>query len=131
MKAICEVSRPHYHPGLDFRGKVTKKRDLSVPPNWVANERIEKNGVSYAIVMPPRDKELWEERQEIHAHIPKSYGFKDNAIVTIKHEFDIWCFTSVKVKNISDEFIPRVHFDHVDAERYGITSGEECDIIKK
>lgn len=71
LEVLVEVSKPHYHPGPDFDMVVTKKRDLSVPPHWVANERIEKNGQSYAIVMPARKEELFENNQKPHIHLPK------------------------------------------------------------
>lgn len=122
MKVICEISKPHYHPGPGFKMKVTKKRDLSQKGQWVANERIEKNGKSYAIVMPPRSKELWEERQEPHLHADpetaQNLGVKDGDILNPKN-----CPFSIKIK-IAENFVPRIHLDHVDAEKYNIKNGD-------
>lgn len=117
MKLICEVSRPHYHPGKDFNMPVTKKRDLSIPPNWVANERMEKDGITYAIVMPPRQNELYEIGQEAHIHLPPYIMVK----VAGK-------MVRVKVKIEPYEFEPRVHFDQQTAEQLGITNGQEGEI---
>src|SRR5437868_14782473 len=83
LRIICEVSRSHYHPGPNFNQFLTKKRDLSQPGYWVANEKIAhpETGKSYAIVMPPRDKELWEDNQEPHLHCShetaKKFGIKN------------------------------------------------------
>lgn len=110
-----EVSRPHYHPGPDFDMEVTKKRDLSVPPHWVANERVEHDGKSYAVVMPPRAEELFEERQEVHIHMPE--------VVEIKIGDK---FYKAKVKLSPEDFAPVVHFDNVEAEEHGIVGGEEA-----
>lgn len=115
MKILCEISRPHYHPGPDFDMKVTKKRDLSVPPHWVANERIEKDGQSYAIVMPPREKELYELRQEMHIHLPSYLTVRVNG-----RDF------KVKVKVNEGEFEPRLHVDHIDSETKLINPGDEA-----
>ncbi len=94
--------------------KLTKKRDLSIPPNWVANERVEKDGRSYAVVMPPRDKELWEDRQEPHLHLPEYLP------VMIKDQ-KYW----VKVKVSGGEYFePKLHFDDVDASELKIESGD-------
>lgn len=112
MQIAIEVSNPHYHPGQSFDMKVTKKRDLSVPPNWVANERIEKDGVSYAIVMPPREKELFEDRQTPHLHLPSKVMGRINGQPVL---------LSIKISNA--DFTPVIHFDHIDAERYGIKKG--------
>lgn len=114
MKIICEVSRPHYHPGPDFDMPVTKKRDLSIPPNWVANERIEKDGISYAIVMPPREVELYELDQETHIHLPE-YIYIQVHGKRIK----------IKVKVGDSQFEPRVHFSEAAAEELGIKPGDE------
>lgn len=117
MQIPIEISRPHYHPGKSFDMKVTKKRDLSIPPNWVANERIEKDGVSYAIVMPPRDKELYEIEQEPHIHLSEYVFIKING-----------GFIRAKVKLGPDEFDPKVHFDDITAKELGITSGMEATL---
>lgn len=117
MKIECEISRPHYHPGPDFDMKVTKKRDLSVPPHWVANERIERDGKSYAIVMPPRDKELYEERQQLHIHLPS------HVVIKVKGKEMI-----AKVKVEPYLFKPTVHFDDVEAKVFNIESGMEAEL---
>jgi hypothetical protein len=113
-----EVSRPHYHPGKDFKTPVTKKRDLSVPPHWVANERITHPGTghSYAIVMPPRDFELYETHQEVHIHIPLYTKIEING-----KEY----MAKVKVHE-GYGFKPVVHFDHIEAEKEGIKGGEDA-----
>ncbi len=111
-----EVSNPHYHPGPDFDMKVTKKRDLSVPPHYVCNERVTLKGKSYAIVMPPRDKELWEDRQPVHIHIP------EYAPIMINKKMHL---AKVKVSQ-GEFFMPIVHFDNVEAEENGIKGGEEA-----
>ncbi|MEY4731175.1 MAG: hypothetical protein RL681_121 [Candidatus Parcubacteria bacterium] len=118
MKVICEVSRPHYHPGPSFAKKVTKKRDLSVPPHWVAHERIEKDGISYAIVMPPRQRELYEVEQEPHIHIPQYVTIEING-----HKL------KAKVKVEPHAFNPRVHFDDKTAAQLGINNGDVCEAI--
>jgi hypothetical protein len=117
MKVICEVSRAHYHPGKDFKIEVTKKRDLSIPPNWVANERIEKDGVSYAIVMPARETELFETNQAVHIHIPQYLTVRVNG-KRIR----------AKVKLEPYEFEPRVHFDEDTAEELGVGNGQEGEV---
>lgn len=118
MKIECEVSKPHYHPGKSFKKRLTKKRDLSVPPNWVANERIEKDGISYAIVMPKRDKELYEIFQEPHIHLPKyitvNLKGKDTRI-------------RLKVED-RDDFEPKAHFDESTAILFNIDRGETIEI---
>ena len=113
MKVTIEISNPHYHPGPGFEMAVTKKRDLSVPPNWVANERIELFGKSYAIIMPPRETELLELEQEPHIHLPEYLTVLVNG-----KEF------RVKVKVSPHEFAPVIHFDSQTAEREGITDTE-------
>ena len=100
LEVLLEVSKPHYHPGPDFDIEVTKKRDLSVPPHWVANERIEKDGVSYAIVMPARAEELFEVNQEPHIHLPEYIDIIINGKVV-----------RVKVKVEPYEFVPAIHLD--------------------
>lgn len=117
MKLICEVSKPHYHPGKDFDMPVTKKRDLSIPPNWVANERIEKDGVSYAIVMPPREVELYEVDQETHVHLPEYIFVRVNGQLI-----------KAKVKVSSTQFEPRVHFSDIAAEALGIKDGDKGSV---
>lgn len=128
MKIEIEVSRPHYHPSKETVKKLTltKKRDLSVPPHWVANERITRpeTGHSYAIVMPERDHELWEVTQPVHIHCDrKTYeqlGSVENKVITVNtQQF------AAKVK-VSDgyEFEPKIHFDHVDAAKYNINPGD-------
>lgn len=117
MKVICEISKPHYHPGPDFKMEVTKKRDLSIPPNWVANERIEHEGVNYAIVMPPRAVELYEVDQETHIHLPEYVYIEVNG-KRIK----------ARVKVEPTQFEPRVHFSDVAAEALGITNGTEGNL---
>jgi hypothetical protein len=115
MKLICEVSRDHYHPGPDFDMPVTKKRDLSVPPNWVANEKIQKDGKWYSIVMPPRDKELYEVEQEVHIHVPEYIMIEVNG-KQIR--------AKVKV-SAGVDFEPRAHFGELAAEHLGIKQGDE------
>ena len=118
MKIKIEVSGPHYHPGLDFNKEVTKKRDLSVPPNWVANERIEKDGISYAIVMPKRDEELYEILQEPHIHLPQylEVKVKDKMI-------------RVKVKVEPYQFEPKIHLDKETSQNLSIISGDKGIMI--
>lgn len=112
-----EISRPHYHPGPDFDMTVTKKRDLSVPPHWVANERIEnpETGESFAIVMPPRDKELYEVRQPVHIHMPEYVE------LTIKGQQYL-----AKVKLSEGSFKPVIHMDHIEAKELGVSGGDIC-----
>lgn len=118
MKIPIEVSNPHYHPGPDFSMEVTKKRDLSVPPHWVANERMEKDGKSYAIVMPPRAQELYEIRQEVHIHFPEYVTIMING-----------SYVRAKVKvQLGEEFEPRVHFDHIESEELNIKSGDIAEL---
>lgn len=116
MKIICEISKPHYHPGPGDH-KFTKKRDLSVPPNWVANERVEKDGKSYAVVMPPRDEELWEERQAPHIHLPEQVYVKIN---------DEWVLAKLKVGG--QDYIPRMHFDDKDALAFNVINNQEIEL---
>lgn len=118
MKVILEVSRPHYHPGPKFDTPVTKKRDLSIPPNWVANERIEKDGVSFAIVMPPREEELYETEQAVHIHLPEYIWVKlsDGQLVL------------AKVKIEPSQFTPRVHFDEQAAAKYSVKNGDKASV---
>lgn len=111
-----EVSRPHYHPDKD--NGYTKKRDLSVPPHWVANERVEKDGVSYAVVMPPRPQELYEMEQPVHIHIP------ERVMITVN---GIQMLAKVKVQQ-GEVFAPVVHFDHITAEKLNIKGGEEATL---
>lgn len=112
---IIEVSKPHFHPSKD--NNYTKKRDLSVPPHWVANERIEKDGKSYAVIMPPRNEELFEDRQALHIHIP--------AYVTLNIKGKEY---KAKVKVHDESFSPVVHIDSVEAELLGIKGGEEVNL---
>lgn len=115
MKIPIEISRPHYHPGPDFDMEVTKKRDLSVPPHWVANERIAKDGKDYAIVMPPRDQELYEERQEVHIHMSEYQPIMVNGRQIM-----------AKVKLHPEQFESRVHFDDYEAASRNLKGGEEA-----
>lgn len=114
-----EVSNPHLHPSHETaKGlKLTKKRDLSVPPHWVANERVEKDGKSYAVVMPPRIGELYEERQIPHIHMPEYVYIDINGVSY-----------AAKVKLSNEHFDPVVHFDNIDAKQFGIKGGEEATI---
>lgn len=136
MKIEVEISNPHYHPGPEFNIPLTKKRDLSVPPHWVANERL-KNPDAYtilldsqpqvasiedkdaiAIVMPPRDKALWEYRQAPHIHIPEYLPVDINGkIVKVK----------VKIQKGYD-FEPKIHFDNVEAAELGIEKGTYAEL---
>lgn len=114
MNIKVEISKPHYHPGPDWKLPLTKKRDLSVPPYWVANERREFGPQSLAIVMPPRDKELYEFDQPVHIHIPEFLeievnGKKMKAKIKVEKGYD---------------FEPTVHFDHLEAEKLEIKSGD-------
>mgnify|MGYP006185680549 CR=1 FL=1 len=121
---IVEVSRPHYHPGPDFNLPLTKKRDLSQPGYWVANERIEKDGQSYAIVMPARDKELFEDRQEPHLHAPPSESYANGQMLEATHgEIKF----PVKVK-VHEGAVMRVHVDHIDAETYNLKTGDKITL---
>lgn len=117
MKLLVEVSNPHYHPGPhDNTAELTIKRRLSVPPHWVANERMEENGKSYAIVMPPRDQALYEDRQEVHIHMPE-YAWIDIGGKKFK--------AKVKIQP-GQPFEPVVHFDNVEAGMFEIKGGEEA-----
>lgn len=110
-----EISKPHYHPSKD--SNYTKKRDLSVPPNWVANERIEKDGISYAIVMPVREEELFETRQPIHIHIPAYLEIEINGVGF-----------RAKVKVSDYYFKPVIHVDEHDANLLGLKGNENVTI---
>lgn len=121
MNIEVEVSRPHYHPGKDFDMVVTKKRDLSVPPHWVANERITNpdTGKDFAIVMPPRDEELYELRQPIHIHIPLYVPVSINGKVLM-----------AKIKPQEGfSFEPKLHIDSFEAEELGIKGGERATLL--
>lgn len=119
MKIEVEISNPHYHPGKDWNTPLTKKRDLTVPPHWVANERMEDGqGNSYGIVMPPREKELLELRQPVHIHMPEYLVIKIG-----EQEFK----ARIKVEKGYD-FEPKVHFDNVEAEEKGINSGDIAEL---
>lgn len=113
MTIEVEVSRPHYHPDKD--NGYTKKRDLSVPPHWVANERVEKDGVSYAVVMPPREKELYEDRQELHVHFPEY-------LPVVINDQQYWM--KVKVQP-GEYFEPKIHIDDVEAKEFNINPGDK------
>jgi hypothetical protein len=118
MKIKIEVSRPHYHPNRD-KG-YTKKRDLSVPPYWVANEREinPETGESFAVVMPPRESELFERRQPVHVHIPEylTIVVKGRAMKA-----------KIKVEK-GQVFEPTVHFDNIESEELGIEEGDEATL---
>lgn len=118
MKIKIEVSRPHYHPNKD-KG-YTKKRDLSVPPYWVANEREidPETGESFAVVMPPRELELWERRQPVHVHIP------EYLMLTVQGK---QMKAKIKIEK-GQVFEPTVHFDSCEAEELGIVGGEEAEL---
>lgn len=113
-----EISKPHYHPGLkEDISEYTKKRNLSVPPNWVTNERINIDGKDYAVILPPRDEVLIEDRQGIHIHIPLFIEIEINGIKKV-----------AKVKLSDEVFKPVVHIDHIEAEQLGLKGGEEVTI---
>ena len=129
MKIKVEISRPHYHPSHESVKKLTltKKRDLSVPPHWVANERVNHPGTghSYAVVMPARENELWETHQPVHIHCDEltyiELGSVESKVITVNTQQ----FTA-KVKPSVGSFEPVVHFDHLDAEKYNINNGDEA-----
>ena len=134
MNIKVEISRPHYHPSHATAAELslTKKRDLSVPPHWVANERRIHPGTghSYAIVMPPRDHELYEVRQPVHIHCDIN-TFKELFGTTeikrdTQYKYDIkvndHMFAALVKVSEGYEFEPTIHFDHIDAETYGINS---------
>jgi len=109
---------------------MTKKRDLSQRGQWVANERIEHpiTHKSYAIIMPPREQELWEDRQSPHIHLdPKTaskLGVENGAVVTGRVRG-----TNIQMKiKVDKNFIPRAHFDDVDADLWGIKTGDEIEV---
>lgn len=113
-----EISKPHYHPGPnEDTSKYTKKRNLSVPPNWVANERINIVGKDYAVIMPPREKSELELRQGLHIHMPLFVEIEINGIKQI-----------AKVKLSDETFKPVVHVDDIRAEQLGLKGDEEAFI---
>lgn len=116
-----EISRPHYHPGKDFDMTVTKKRDLSVPPHWVTNEKMTnpETGQMFSIIMPPRDEELYELRQPVHIHTPEFVEITVNG-----KQF----LAKVKVVEGQGTFKPVVHFDHEQAELENINTGDEATL---
>lgn len=145
MKIEIEISRPHYHPSHDSAETLllTKKRDLSVPPHYVTNERINHpdTGESYAIVMPPRDHELWEDRQSVHIHcnghtfleIKELFGLHhsvpaDNEVITVPIQINGFTLPAKVKIHEGYDFEPKIHFDHVDAEHYGINSGDFAEV---
>lgn len=116
MKIKIEVSRPHYHPDKD--DGYTKKRDLSVPPYWVANERVENEGESFAVVMPPRPEALFEKRQPVHVHIPEYLTlFVKGKEMKAK----------IKVEK-GQVFEPTIHFDNVEAGELGLEVGDTGEL---
>jgi hypothetical protein len=132
MKIKIEVSRPHYHPSHESVKELTltKKRDLSVPPHWVANERVNhpETNIPYAVVMPPRNEELWEERQAMHIHCDSEMfrllGSLSNKMVYIKNKP-----YSATVKESKDvTFEPTIHIDHIFSEQYNINSNDEAEV---
>ena len=135
MNIKVEISRPHYHPSHATAAELslTKKRDLSVPPHWVANERRIHPGTghSYAIVMPPRDHELYEVRQPVHIHCDqKTFElFGDLGTEMYKRIMINGQEFAAKVK-VSEgyEFEPTIHFDHIDAEKYGINADTMAEV---
>lgn len=127
MTVICEISNPHYHPGPGFKMQLTKRRHLSVPPYWVANERLEHEGKSYAIIMPARSKELWEDFQPPHIHVPKSFP---DIGPYCKGHVPTGQIILFKVKREPYEFGAVAHFDNMDAEQYGIKSHQVMKIEK-
>lgn len=130
MKIKIEVSRPHYHPSYQTAEELTltKKRDLSVPPHWVANERVidRQTGESLAVVMPPREEELYEYRQGIHIHCDEAtyreLGEVDVKVIWIKgKEY------AANVKVSEDyNFPPTIHIDHIFSQQEDITSEDEA-----
>jgi hypothetical protein len=113
-----EISQPHYHPGPNEDiSNYTKKRNLSVPPNWVANERIEIDGKDYAVILPAREEPLLEFRQGIHIHMPTFLLIEINGIKQV-----------AKVKISDETFKPVVHVDNIEADKLGLKGGEEVTI---
>lgn len=112
-----EISKPHYHPGKSDIRKFTKKRDLSVPPNWVANEKVKYKHKYYAVVMPKREESLYEDRQALHIHLPEYVELKINGQR---------CLAKVKVHK--ERFEPVVHVDDVEAVTLGVVGGEEITL---
>lgn len=111
MDLQIEVSNPHYHPDKD--NGYTKKRDLTVKPYWVANEKHE----GYPIIMPPRETALFEDRQELHIHFPSYLQVKINGELFM-----------ARVKVSTEMFNPVVHIDNVDADRLAIKTGDKATL---
>lgn len=140
MKIEIEVSRPHYHPSHESVKllSLTKKRDLSVPPHWVANERVTnpESNQSFAVVMPPRDEELYEHRQPIHVHMDETTLNKLNESLNgteleslrllIKGKDYL---AKVKVSPANYTFEPKVHIDHIQSEMDNINSGDLAETV--
>jgi hypothetical protein len=124
MNIKAEISRRHYHPGPeshpDLMAGLTKRNDLSVPPYWAANEKIEKDGKLYTIVMPARAKELFEDDQEAHLHVPKSFRGTNTYLEGVINGQRML----FKVKREPYEFEPVAHFDEQTAEKNNIKPGD-------
>ena len=153
-KVICEVSRRHYHPGKNSEKKYSKKRDLSQAGQWVANEKVFVDNMSFAVVMPERNegkyelsitdwKQLFEKDPDFHGreftiqlrhfhcdpHTAKKLEIKDGDMVSIyKDGIRAGQLDNILVR-IDSSFSPRIHLDTDEANALYIKNGDVVDLL--
>lgn len=154
MKVICEISSRHYHPSHESAEKLTltKKRDLSQGEHWVAHERVEARGASFAVVMPPREKEVYEmsttewyklmegepqysgtfqvKLRHFHcdAKTAEAQGLKNGDMVSISSTGIRAGTLDNIVVRIDSWSVPRIHLDTDEANALGIKNGDEVEV---
>lgn len=161
IKIPCAISARHVHLShgeyakyAEEHGEVTKKRDLSQGPHWAANERVEAYGLSFTIVMPPRDETAYElslseakahgvpfqfgqglfQIKLRHLHCPQAsadeHGLKNGDLVSIlKQGSRGGRYDDVLVRIDPWASILEVHLDTDEANALAIKNGDEVDLI--
>lgn len=154
MKVICEVSVRHYHPAIDTG--FTKKKNISQPGQWAANEKVEFRGQSFGVIMPPRPYEKYElsitDWKKLMEGGPVFEDGQASVVVQVRHFHCsqqtaqvLGLQTGDKVSiykdgiragrldnvlvRVSPEFSDRIHLDTDEANALYVQNGDEVELL--
>jgi putative phosphotransacetylase len=162
-KVICEVSNKHCHLSeatiREKNLKLTKKKDISQPGQWVSNEYFDDGTDHFRVVMPARASNQFElsltdwvrrfgsEKDPVwksggepgyvvtlrHLHISdreaESMGLKDGDFVAIEKQGIRAGRLDKVLVRVDPHFAFRVHLDTDEGNALAIKNGEEIDLI--